>query len=501
MTRHLNHTLYFLIFLMVFNFTSSIMGGGYVVGSLGGADEISMYGVSFFGLGNASTFAFGSELAKRFGRIQTLRFAVLLFFFFMFFCGYASTFFLFVLMRFFAGVASGVFLPLSLSLINEHMPSHKKNRSLAFLAILMTITPVLGACFGGWIAYDFIWSWIFYCQLPFIALSLIILCLHKAKPPVTDGSVPSFDWIGFIFYLLAVGSFVSAISMGQQLDWFRSPLICVLLTIAGIAAIFFIIWEWNHEAPFMELTLFKNPVFSICVFSLTFLFSAYFGMIILLSLWLHIEVNYTPLWIALIISHMLLAGAVLFIAMEKSLEKTTSFSTISMAIIFFAISCFYSTYFNAEIDFKRLAIARIFAGFGLAFFLFPLLLLCCKALPKEKELRGLAIFQSARLLSGSLGSVVYATVWFRRKIFYHERLGEQLTAYSELTDQFFYDVSLFGFVEPQSNSLLETALLQQASALALADCFYLMGWIMLGVLFVILLYLGSEKWKSKSESF
>ena len=499
MTRHLNHILYFLIFLMVFNFTSSIMGGGYVVGALGGNDEISMYGVAFFGLGNACTFAFATELGSRFGRIQVLRAAVLLFFLFMFFCGYASTFFLFVLMRFFAGAACGVFFPLSLSLINECMPEPKKNKSLAFLAALMTVTPVLGACFGGWIAYDFVWSFIFYSQLPFIALALLLLCLHKAKAPPPILEKKTFDWTGFIFYLFTIGSFVSAISLGEQLDWFRSPLTCTLLGTSCITALFFIMWEWNHESPFMDLTLFKIPVFSISVFSVSFLFSAYFGMIILLSLWLHQEVNYTPLWIALLIAHMLIAGAVLFFVLEKWLKKTTSFSVVALAVAFFAISCFYSTFFNAEINFGRLAIARIFAGLGLAFFLFPLLLLCLNALPKEKESEGLAIFQSARLLSGSLGSVVYATVWFRRKIFYHDRLGEQLTAYSQQTDQFFSQVSFYGFAEPQSNSLLEKALIKQASALALADCFYLMGWIMIAILIVILFYLFTKKWIFKSE--
>ena len=76
MTKLLQLCLYSLAFFAVFNFTSSLMGGGYIVSDLGGSPEIAMYGVCFFGLGNALLFALGGELGRRFGRLQVLLFSL-----------------------------------------------------------------------------------------------------------------------------------------------------------------------------------------------------------------------------------------------------------------------------------------------------------------------------------------------------------------------------------------------------------------------------------------
>jgi DHA2 family multidrug resistance protein len=220
-----------------------------------------------------------------------------------------------------------------------------------------------------------------------------------------------------------------------------------------------------------------------------FLFSAYFGMILLLSLWLNIDATYTPLWISLLMAHMAIAGGILFFVLKKWFCHVASLRIVLIATALFAISCFYSTDFNAEINFGRLAISRVIAGFGLAFFLYPLLFTLLKKLPEKLHPQGLAIFQSLRLLSGSLGCAVYTTIWFRRRSFYHERLGEQLTIYSKQTQQFFSNISFFGVKGVESEILLNQALDQQADVLALADTFYLMGWLMVGVFVITLTYL------------
>ena len=235
--------------------------------------------------------------------------------------------------------------------------------------------------------------------------------------------------------------------------------------------------------------MFRNPTFSLSVFSVVLLFSAYFGMVIMLTLWLHLEANYTPIWIALLLLHMIFASILLFIFMTRYLEKTHPFLPIILAITFFAISCFYSSSFNADVNFARLSIARVLAGFGLAFFLFPLFKVCLDAIsPHEKQMGGI-IFQSSRLLAGSLGISLYNTLLLRRTIFYHERLGSSLTNYSRTTDQFFTNLSLFHEKGLASKELLETALSKQSTTLALADCFYFMGWLLIGLLFTTLVFL------------
>ncbi len=496
MTNQLRFCLYLLIFFTVFNFTSSIMSSSYTVGTLGGSNNIVSYSVTFFGLGNALTFPVGNELGRRFGTLQTLFFFLILFCITMYLCGASPNYFFFVFFRFLSGVASGVFFPLCIGKIKSHVSEHQKEAAFAFLGLLVTVTPVAAACFGGWIAYDLQWQWIFYSQIPILAVIAHFIYINKT-PHIVEAK-KKFNRTGYLIYITFISSAVTSIALGEQLDWFRSPFISSLTVISVIFFIFFIIWEWNHKDPIFELKLFKIPTFSISIICLIALFSAYFGMIILLTMWLHIVSNYTPIWIALLMAHMFAAGLALFFILKHWIKKINSLWIVLLAVFFFAYSCFYSTTFNAEIDFKRLAIARTLAGLGLAFFLFPLLHVCLNSVDKKKTTQGFILFQSIRLLSGSLGCSVYSTLWFRRSIFYHDRLVEQLTPYSNLTTQFLVNLSFYGTSENESNQLIEQALSTQSNALALADCFYLMGWILVGIAIIISSHLVISYFKKPS---
>lgn len=489
--------LYACIFWMTFNFTSSLMGGVYIASDLGGSTEIASYAVSFFGLGNACTFPLSRILENRIGKIKSLLIFLFVFIVTTFFLINSSTFPVFVILRFISGAASGVFFPLALGLINSLQKESSEKNTFAFLAFFVSIIPVMGACFGGWIAYDYHWQWIFLLQLPLTIVTFFILYGSRTKLKESPTPIP-FDTIGYIFYLLFICSLSTAIFLGQELDWLRSPLICCLLTLSLFSSAFFILWELKQEDPFIDLKMFHNSIFSLSVFSVVLLFSCYFGMVIMLTLWLHLEADYTPMWIALLLLHMVFASILLFIFMTRYLEKTHPFLPIILAILFFAVSCFYSSCFNVDVNFLRLSIARVLAGFGLAFFLFPLFKVCLDAIAPHKKKMGSLIFQSSRLLAGSLGISLYNTLLLRRTVFYHDRLGSSLTNYSNTTQQLFTKLSLFHEKGLASKELLETALSKQSTTLALADCFYFMGWLLTGLLFFMLFFLIRKRYSSHS---
>jgi MFS transporter, DHA2 family, multidrug resistance protein len=491
--------LYLCIFCFGFNFTSSLMGGTYMVGALGGSFDISPYNTTFFGLGNACSLPISYALAERFGKLFILKLFTVFFLVMLLIMPSSPTFFILVMNHFFFGFSAGVFYPLGFELIQKTLSEEKKAVHLAFTALLMTISPVLGACFGGWIAYSLQWKWIFYLQVLPAILVFTIFCT-QSDPSEEKTLTSPFDSVGYISYAISICLWTVWFCLGQELDWFRSYFLSAAFALATITTVFFILWEWNHKEPFFDIRLVKISSFSLGVFSVIALFSAYFGMIILLTLWLHLDVNYTYAWISVLLLHMIIAGIVLFVFIMKWIKKLHPLTPILLATAMFAISCFYSTSFNAEIDFGRIAISRILAGFGLAFFLFPLLLFTMNSLPLEKKTEGMKIFQSCRLLAGSLGISFYTTLWYRRKVFYQERLGSSLTDYSENTRSALQSLSPFTQNHDQSKELLEKALHTQSTVLAFADCFYFMGWLMILLLGLLLAYYAKMRLAQKKLS-
>ena len=484
-----------LVFLTTFNFTTTLSAGTYIVSSLGGSRELTPYGVAFFALGSLSTFGLGHHFSNRFGKLQIVFTSLFFFTATMFLTPFSSTYFVFIVFRFLSGLAGGILGQASGSIISEYAAKKDKIKVLGYLGFILTITTTLGGAFGDWIAYSYDWTWIFYLQVPILLLCLYVVYLYK-KPFLSAISEP-FDKVGYTAYLFTLISFVTAITLGQQLDWFRSPFICFLLVVFLVSFLFFLFWELVVEHHFMRIRLFKGFLFITAIVSVFILNSAYYGILSMISIWLHLEVSYSPLYIALVLLSMSAASILLFFTFMKLEKRLISFGNVIISILIFSIAAFYSTTFNSEVNLGRLLIAHTIIGFGYAFATFPLLLFTIRSLRSSDIDHGTSILQSTRFLAIGLGASFYSTMWWRRTVFYEERLGESLTPYSELITQTLNQTLFYAPSKGQAKELLEDALHKQSVALALSDCFYLMGWVLLGLLALGLTYAYTQRKKRK----
>ena len=117
-------------------------------------------------------------------------------------------------------------------------------------------------------------------------------------------------------------------------------------------------------------------------------------MIILITLWLNIYVNYTPWWVTLLVGTMAFAGIIAYFVSKNLLIRFDPRLTLAIAILCFASSCYYSTYFDVDVDFFHLAVARFLAGLGLVLFLLPLFQLASASYGPEKSPSIFTLFQS-----------------------------------------------------------------------------------------------------------
>ncbi len=475
------------LFLGVSYFTVTNTAGLYIASELGGSPEISVYPMVFFGLGNCISIPLSKYFLDRFGPRPTIILSLILYTVFSLFCGMAPTFFLFNLYRFGLGIGAGFFYLFCNRIIVLYVPDEKKRYFFTTAILMYSIAPVVGLSIGAWLAYENFWRWIFHLNEPFsIFLGIYFWFAFRrlSHPPLEK---KPFDWVGFLFYAFGITAIVTALTMSQQIDWLTSNLFVSLLCLGIPSLIFSVCWQVFHPFPLFEFRLLRNPTYSFTLLNLAVLFSAYFGMIILLALWLNIYVNYTPLWIAAILGAMAVAGFIGFLLDQLWMEYLDPRVPLGVAIFFFLISCTYSAHFNVDIDFFRIAVARSLAGFGLVMFLIPLFRLCLFSCTKEQSLAGFALFQTVRALSSSLGAGLYVILWQRRQVFFHERLGEALTSNAPLTKSYFDSAEkIFGLTPPQAAEELNVLLNTQATSLGLNDTFGFMAYLLAGLIVILL---------------
>lgn len=462
------------------------MAGIYIVSDLGGSSDISVYAMVFFGLGNLLSMPLANSIADRIGQVKLLVYALLLYAFFSILCSNAATFAIFNFYRLGLGFASGIFFILCRRILQVLAKKEKLEYYGFIMLLLYAITPVLGVCFGAFLAYEGHWRWIFHFNEPVaLALSLYFWVFYRKTDEVSNPPLP-FDKVGYFFFLVGIFSLTTALTLSQELDWYRSNLFLSLIFIGVPSFVFFILWQFYHPHPLLELRLFKNFILSYALINLAILFSCYFGMIILITLWLNIYANYTPIWISALVGTMAIAGLLAYFFGRKLLQKFDPRWTLAFAIFSFAISCYYSTYFNVDTDFYHLMVARFLAGLGLVFFLIPIFHMAIHSHGPEKSSHVFTIFQIVRALSSSLGAGLYVILWQRRQAFFHERLTEGL--FSPLTKQYFENATKrFYLTKQEATAELGNLIDTQATSLGLNDVFGFMGYLLLGLLLLLLL--------------
>lgn len=482
-----HYAIYATLFLAIFYNTITNMAGIYIASDLGGGLHMSVYPMVFFGLGNLFSIPLSNPLADRFGSIKVLFWSLVLFSVFSVLCGLSPTFFILNVMRFFMGFSCGFFYVLCRRLIFFTTEGEKQKKYSFFMLLMYATVPVIGACVGATLAYENLWKWIFHINLP---ISLLLAWYFWLQIPfcMEEKKEFSMDIISYICFTIALSCIVIALTLSQQLDWYRSPFL-VTLTFIGIPnLIYFLGRTLLGNQPIISLHLLKNKQLSFALVNLGTLFSSYFGMIILIALWLSFYVNYTPWWITLLLATMGLSGVIAFILSRGFFSKIDPRFTLAFAISSFALSCYISTYFDVDVDFFHLAIARFLAGLGLVMFMLPLFKIAQSSLDKIYSDQIFILFQVTRALFSSLGAALYVVLWQRRQVFFYERLGEGLTINSQLTMNFYSQAEkIFHLTPLQSTAQLEVFLDQQSTSLALNDVFGFMGYILVFLLFLLIL--------------
>ena len=168
------------------------------------------------------------------------------------------------------------------------------------------------------------------------------------------------------------------------------------------------------------------------------------------------------------------------------IEKIGNLFTLILSFLSFACSAFYTSRFLTSVDIEHIGFSRFLMGLGFICYITPLIQISIQnILPKDLS-SSAGIFHFFRALSGAVGASVFTTLWQRRSIFHHERVGSALTPFNPFTPE---------TTDPEMLGCLNRVLDKQASMLAINDAFYLMGWLYAICMAFVLGYIVWIKWK------
>lgn len=173
-------------------------------------------------------------------------------------CALAPNFWILLLGRVFQGIATGLATPALFNLILERIPRSVIGLWMGIASLILSIAPSIGPTFGGLLVDTAGWRWIFIILLvlPIIALFLGIKTIEDT--PRQFHQQLSFDALAFS--LLAITLFASLMTL-NSLEGGKFNVTYVVIFAIGLALF---IWRARvSKQKFLNLTIFKNPFFTL----------------------------------------------------------------------------------------------------------------------------------------------------------------------------------------------------------------------------------------------
>lgn len=471
-------------FMFVLDYSIANVSIPYISGDLAVSNDQGTYVITSFAVGNAIALPMTGWLTKCFGAVRVMVISLFLFVLFSWTCGTSYSFEMLVVSRFLQGFCSGPMVPLSQSLLLMNYPPEKKNAAMALWSTIVIAAPVVGPMLGGWISYDYEWPWIFYINIPVGVFSFVSIwiILRKRETAMTKESL---DIVGALLLALFVACLQILLDKGEQFDWFRSPWMRGFGITSFVSFTLLIVWSLTRPQPLIDLKLFKIRSYAVSILYIAVAYGIYFGSVVLIPLWLQTNMNYTSIWAGIAVAPIGIVPLVFSIWMAGLVTRFGSIPLLFISFLLFAFSCFYTAFFDTDVTISIIGLSRLFLGCGLFFFITPLFSLSLQNISDQNLPSAAGIFHFVRAMVGGIGTSVFTTMWIRRTAYHHQIIGENLTSFSEQTKNFLKQLAKLGLEGKKALTQMNDILNDQAAMLAINDCFWVMGWIFIVLLFFL----------------
>lgn len=457
--------------------------------------------VTGYAIANVIVIPLTAWLGDYFGRKAYFIFSLIGFTVASMLCGFAGNLQILILARILQGLCGGGLLAKAQAILFETFPPEQQGLAQAVFGVGVISGPAIGPTLGGFLTDSLGWRWIFFINLPFGILAVVMAFLFLPKDHVKEKPINrSVDWLGIILLAVAVGGIQTFLEEGEKEDWFASGFIVTLAIVSAIGFVLFIWRELTAKNPAVDLRVLRHRSLAAGSIYSAVLGMGLYGALFAVPIFAQTILHYTAMQTGMLLFPGALASAITMIMLGKLTSKIDPRIIIAAGGIITSLVMFNLQHINPDSNSETLFYPLLWRGVGMVMMFLPLSLATLGPLPKQDISAGSGFYNLTRQLGGSIGIAILTTVLAQREAFHRAILVEKISSYDTATNQRLSELVAglqsrgIDAVQAQNQALaiIDRTVNTQAAILSFEDIFGLVGIAFL-VSLPLLLLLGKKK--------
>jgi DHA2 family multidrug resistance protein-like MFS transporter len=301
-------------------------------------------------------------------------------------------------------------MPASLALVKTYWDGPARQRAVSLWSIGSWGGSGVCSLFGGLVAQNFGWRYIFFASIVVSVIGLLMLKGTPESKAETKGAY-KFDFAGVMTFMIAMVALQIVVTQGNKLGW-MSPLILGLIAVTVVFGALFFRIENTAAQGFVDFKLFRNPTYTGATIS-NFLLNGVAGTLLVSLQLVQIGGSMT----AQEAGTLTLGYAVAIIAFirvgEKLLQRFGARRPMIWGCLITGVAILLLSPANVMLgEYKILAmIGYSLFGVGLAFYATPSTDAALSSLPAAQAGSGAGIYKMASSLGAAFGVAISAAIF------------------------------------------------------------------------------------------
>jgi DHA2 family multidrug resistance protein len=372
---------------------------------------------------------------------------------------------LLILLRFVQGMASGALVPLLMMMALKALPIHIRLHGLALYAMTATLSPNIALWLTGhWTDGLNDWRLIYWQVIPLCVLAIGLVNWGLPKEAIQYGRFPQGNWLGMALGVTGMTLLTIALSQGVRLDWFNSSLITVCIIAGGALFALYLLTEWYHPTPFIDLRLLgrRNLALGSIIFTallIVFMSATALPLSFLGAIQDYRIAQSAQLGLIVALPQLVLGSVVALLLYKKWVDARIVFAS---GLLLIAFACFFAAGITSEWNREQFVIAQVLQAFGQPMAVVSMLFLMTSIVHPTEGPYFSGIINTLRVIGSLIGGAVVGQLLVLRGRFHTEMLIEHSTS----TNRVFSDLS---------TSELGQVIAQQSLTLSVADVYRIFG--------------------------